>query len=454
MPNYVFVIDTKKQPLNPIHPGRARKLLNSGKAAVWRTYPFTIILKRAIASPLGTPNRIKLDPGSQVTGMALVNQQTGVVFWAAELTHRGDRIRAKLARRRAVRRNRRGRKTRYRQARFNHRKRSDGWLAPSLRHRVETTMTWVNRLLKYCPITDISIELVRFDTQKLQNPEISGACYQQGVLFGYELREYLLTKWQHQCAYCGAKNIPLEIEHIHPLSKGGSNRVSNLTIACHQCNQKKGSQPVEKFLKKKPEVLLKLLVQAKAPLKNAAAVNSTRWALFNSLKETGLTIETGTGGLTKYNRVIAGLPKTHWLDAACVGKSTHKLELKIKIDQPLLITCFGRGGRQKAAVNKYGYPIRHNQLKPIKGWLTGDIAKHKVHGIGRITPRSRGSFVLTLPDKTQFSVKPIDLKPVFRRDGYSYKFSRVFQELPGLRLAVDSAHLQPPTLSYLSCGNW
>jgi len=281
-------------------------------------------------------------------------------------------------------------------------------------------MTWVKRLRKYCPITDISMELVRFDIQKLQNPDISGVSYQQGVLFGYELREYLLTKWRHQCAYCGAKEVPLEIEHIHPKSKGGSDRVSNLAIACHKCNQKKGDKHVEQFLKKKPEVLKRLLAQAKAPLKDVAAVNSTRWLLFNRLRETGLAIEIGTGGLTKYNRTLQVLPKTHWLDAACVGKSTPMLE--IATTRPLLITCKGRGGRQKAALNKYGYPIRHNPLKPIKGWQTGDIAKHKVHGIDIITPRSRGSFVLTKPDKTQKSVKPIDLKPVFRRDGYSYKW--------------------------------
>lgn len=419
--NYVFVVDTKGQPLSPTHPARARKLLKQGLAAVFRTYPFTIVLKKTVENPGNEPLRLKLDPGASVTGIALVNQSRDTVVWAAELTHRGDRIRAKLAERRVVRRNRRCRKTRYRQARFNNRKRKDGWLAPSLNHRVETTLTWVNRLSSYCPITDISMELVRFDTQKLLNPEISGVEYQQGVLFGYELREYLLTKWQHQCAYCGAKNIPLEIEHIQPKSKGGSDRVSNLAIACHKCNQKKGSQPVEQFLFKKPEILKRLLVQAKAPLKNAAAVNSTRWALFNRLKQTGLPIEIGTGGLTKYNRMVQGLPKTHWIDAACVGKSTPRL--KIKTHQPLLITCFGRGGRQKAALNTYGYPIRHNPLKPIKGWLTGDMAKHRTHGIGRITPRSRGSFVLTKPDKTQFSVKPIDLKPVFRRDGYLYKFS-------------------------------
>ncbi|MGK7899909.1 MAG: RNA-guided endonuclease IscB [Hormoscilla sp.] len=420
MQNCVFVLDANKQRLNPIHPARARKLLKQGKAAVFRTYPFTIILRRTVEDPGLEPHRIKLDPGAKVTGIVLVNEKTGTVVWAAELTHRGDSIKKKLADRRAVRRNRRNRKTRYRPGRFNNRKRPLGWLAPSLQHRVETVMTWVKRLRKYCPITDISMELVRFDTQKLQNPEISGVEYQHGVLFGYELREYLLTKWRHQCAYCGAKEVPLEIEHIHPKSKGGSDRVSNLAIACHKCNQKKAASAVEQFLKKKPEVLKRLLAQAKAPLKDAAAVNSTRWALFNRLKETGLAIETGTGGLTKYNRTLQGLPKTHWLDAACVGRSTPML--KIATTRPLLITCKGRGGRQKAALNKYGYPIRHNPLKPIKGWQTGDIAKHKVHGIGRITPRSRGSFMLTKPDKTQKSVKPIDLKPIFRRDGYAYKW--------------------------------
>ena len=420
MQNRVFVLDANKQPLSPTHPARARKLLKQGKAAVFRTYPFTIILRKTVGDPGNELHRIKLDPGAKVTGIALVNERTCTVVWAAELTHRGDMIRQKLSFRRVVRRNRRNRKTRYRPARFNNRKRPLGWLAPSLQHRVETTMTWVKRLRKYCPITDISMELVRFDMQKLQNPEISGVSYQQGVLFGYELREYLLTKWRHQCAYCGAKEVPLEIEHIHPKSKGGSDSVSNLAIACHKCNQKKGDQHVEQFLKKKPEVLTRLLAQAKTPLKDAAAVNSTRWALFNCLKETGLVIEIGTGGLTKYNRTLQGLPKTHWLDAACVGKSTPMLEIATRA--PLLITCKGRGGRQKAALNKYGYPIRHNPLKPIKGWQTGDIAKHKVYGIGRITPRSRGSFVLTKPDKTQKSVKPIDLKPVFRRDGYSYKW--------------------------------
>ncbi len=140
-------------------------------------------------------------------------------------------------------------------------------------------MTWVKRLVRYCPVTSIALELVRFDTQALQNPEISGAEYQQGRLFGYEVREYLLEKWGRKCAYCGKENTSLEIEHIQPKSKGGTDRVCNLTLACHQCNQKKGDKLMEDFLKKKTDLLNKIKSQAKAPLRDAAAVNATRWAL-------------------------------------------------------------------------------------------------------------------------------------------------------------------------------
>ena len=95
--------------------------------------------------------------------------------------------------------------------------------------------------------------------------------------------------------------------------------MSNLTLACEPCNVKKGTQLIEDFLNKQPDVLAHILTQAKAPLTDAAAVNTTRWVLFERLKATGLPLETGSGGLTKYNRVRRTLPKTHWLDAACVA---------------------------------------------------------------------------------------------------------------------------------------
>ncbi|VXD25540.1 HNH endonuclease (fragment) [Planktothrix serta PCC 8927] len=177
--------------------------------------------------------------------------------------------------RRSLRRSRRNRKTRYRQARFLNRTRKKGGSAPSLQHRVETTLTWVNKLIKLAPIGSIVQELVRFDLQQLENPEISGIEYQQGELQGYEVRQYLLEKWSRKCAYCGVENVPLEVEHIHPKSQGGTDRISNLTVACHDCNQKKGSQDIQDFLSGKPDLLHRILRQAKQPLKDAAVVNST-----------------------------------------------------------------------------------------------------------------------------------------------------------------------------------
>src|SRR5213080_1578014 len=190
--NQVCVLDTTKQPLNPVHPGYARLLLKQGKAAVYRRYPFTIRLSRRVEQPILSPLRIKVDPGSKTSGLALVNDASGDVVWAAELTHRGEQIKRNLDRRRAVRRKRRQRKTRYRKPRFTNRRKRKGTLPPSLESRVSNVVTWVYRL------TNISQELVRFDTQALENPDIEGAQYQQGTLAGYEVREYVLLKWNHQ----------------------------------------------------------------------------------------------------------------------------------------------------------------------------------------------------------------------------------------------------------------
>jgi hypothetical protein len=189
----------------------------------------------------------------------------------------------------------------------------------------------------------------------MENPEIEGVEYQQGTLAGYETREYLLEKWGRQCAYCGKENIPLQIEHIVPRAKGGSNRVSNLCLACEKCNLAKGTKNIEEFLRSKPERLLRILAQAKAPLFDAAAVNTTHPELHKRLQTLGLPIECGSGGLTKYNRTTRELPKTHWLDAACVGKST-PLALQITGVQPLRIRANGHGCRQMCRMNKYGFP--------------------------------------------------------------------------------------------------
>ena len=138
------------------------------------------------------------------------------MVWAAELAHRGEAVKARLDQRRACRHSRRQRHTRYRPARFANRRRQEGWLPPSLESRIANTLTWVERLRRWCPIGAITLELVKFDTQLLQNAEISGVEYQQGQLAGYEIREYLLEKWGRRCAYCRATDRPLQVEHIVP----------------------------------------------------------------------------------------------------------------------------------------------------------------------------------------------------------------------------------------------
>ena len=433
MSNQVFVLDTNKQPLEPCSPTIAKKLLKAGKAAVFRQYPFTIILKKVVDKQELLPCQLKLDPGSKTTGIAIL--EGNKLIWAAELTHRGQQIKNDLESRRSLRRGRRGRNTRYRQPRFLNRTRESGWLPPSLEHRVLTTMTWVNKLIKLCPINTIAMELVRFDTQKLDLPEISGTEYQQGTLYQYEIREYLLLKFNRTCAYCGVKDVPLEVEHIQAKSKGGSNRVSNLTIACVPCNQTKSNLDIKEFLRDKPSLLKRILSQAKAPLKDASAVNSTRWKLFNFLKETGLPVTTGTGGQTKFNRTQQGLAKTHWLDAACVG-DTPKLE--IVTNQPLLIKCSGHGKRQVIHVDSYGFPRlnKSNQLvrksalvKTVKGFQTGDIVKAIVTKgkkigsyLGKVAVRSSGSFNIKTVAQTVQGINAKYCNQVHRKDGYVYGF--------------------------------
>jgi len=418
---HVFVLDTHKKPLSPCHPGKARRLLKSGRASVFRRYPFTIILHDTDADDCTVAEtQLKIDPGSKTTGLAILQENR--VISGAELVHRGRAIKDALLSRCQLRRGRRSRKTRYRKPRFLNRKRSKGWLPPSLESRIANVLTWVDRLRKVCHITAISQELVRFDTQKLQNPEVSGAEYQQGELFGYEVREYLLEKWGRKCAYCGVENTPLEVEHIVPKSKGGSDRVSNLTLACHKCNQTKGNQDIRDFLSGKPSILDRVLKQAKAPLKDAAAVNATRWALYQRLQETGLPIETGTGGTTKYNRTRLELPKTHWLDAACVGLSTPE-NLVVKVSKPLQIKATGRGNRRRILPNKYGFARGHRpRQKQFFAFQTGDIVKAivpngKYAGIhtGRVAVRSRPSFRLNA-----FDVHPKYLQTLQKADGYEY----------------------------------
>jgi len=270
---------------------------------------------------------------------------------------------------------------------------------------------------------------VRFDMQKLENPEISGVEYQQGTLLGYEVREYLLNKWNRTCAYCDDQNVPLEIEHIHPKSKGGSNRISNLALACRKCNEAKDSRDIAEFLAKDEKRLKRILAQAKAPLKDAAAVNSTRWRLFNSLKATGLVVNVGTGGRTKYSRISNNIPKTHALDAACVGSVNAVTDWQ---KPTLTIKCAGRGQYARTKLDAFGFPRGYSlRQKQVKGFATGDIVKAEVTKgkkigsyFGKVAIRASGSFNITTKTGVIQGVSHQYCKLVQRADGYGYLFNQ------------------------------
>ena len=426
---HAFVLDQDRKPLSPCRMARARILLATGRAAVFRRYPFTIILQDRGGAPTMREHRIKIDPGSRTTGVAIVQGATGRVVAAVEIEHRGQAVQTSLAERATLRGQRRARETRYRKPRFDNRTRREGRLPPSLESRVAHVLTWVDRFLRLCPITAVSQELVRFDLQKMEDPEISGVEYQQGTLAGYELREYLLEKFDRTCAYCGKTDVPLQVEHIVPRSRGGTDRVSNLTLACVPCNTRKGDTPVEDFLKRKPEVLERIRRQAKAPLKDATAVNATRRELFRRLKATCLPVECGSGGRTKLNRTVRGLPKTHWLDAACVGASTPE-HLGVAGVRPLLVEACGHGRRRRQNLDKFGSPRGEPARRPKTsfGFQTGDIVradipngKHRGTHTDRIAIRHRPSFRMGAID-----VHPDRLQTVHRADGYAYSFGKTF----------------------------
>lgn len=445
----VFVLDRQRHPLMPCHPARARKLLQSGRARVHHLAPFVIRLVGREAAQSEIPGvEVGIDPGSKATGISAFQTtlagRVGLV--SIEVQHRGRAIHKKMGQRAAYRRGRRSRNLRYRALRFENRTRPNGWLTPSLQHRVDSTMSMVNRLRRWAPVVAIHQELVRFDMQQIENPEISGVEYQQGTLAGFETREYLLAKFDRTCVYCGASGVgpgsaPMNLDHIVARSRGGSNRVSNLTLACVPCNDSKGNQAVEEWLAdtfgtEAAAIAKRVLARAKAPLRDAAAVNATRWALWRALTASGLAVSTGSGGRTKWNRSRFNVPKSHTLDALCVGEADGVVSYP---GQATVAKSAGRGRYQRAQPDKYGFTKGHYRLpgkertpsaghkrrsKAVLGFRTGDLVravvprgkKAGVH-LGRVGVRSTGRFNIRTKDALA--------------QGISYKYCTILQRADG-----------------------
>jgi len=380
----VPVLNMRGRPLMPTTPRKARILIKEGKAKVVQRTPFTIQLLYATGETKQDVT-LGIDAGYSTVGFSAVTTDRELI--AGELNLRSD-IKRLLDKRRVYRRSRRSRKW-YREPRFNNRAKEKGWLAPSILHKLNSHIKLIEKLKKILPITRIIIEVASFDTQKMQKPEISGVEYQQGELQGYEVREYLLQKFGRKCAYCGKKDVPLEIEHIIPKSRGGSDRVSNLTISCHECNQAKGNQTAEEFGHPK--------IQSKAEksLKATVFMNFVRSRIVDLLE-----CDQTFGYITKHDRIELGLPKSHANDAFVIaggGGQTRSDSIIIgkqvrRQNRSLYKANFLKGGR-----------LKRNTVKEVKGFRRFDKVKYGnkecfVHGL-----RSSGYFDLRSADGSKIS---------------------------------------------------
>ena len=450
----VIALDKRKKPLGFVTPKRARKLLEKKRAVVHKVYPFTIRIKDIDSRNFEIKEyKLKIDPGSKHTGLSIVDNDNNVYF-LAELEHRGDVIKSNLETRAGARRNRRQRETRYRRCKWiNHylkkgskykaeSPRKDGWLPPSAESIENNIINFTKKYSKLINITKLSIENVRFDMQLLDNPDIQGVEYQQGELYGYEIKEYLLNKYGNSCQYCqgASKDTILEVEHMISKANNGSNSIKNLNIACKKCNQDKGSLNLDKWLEKLKKSKSKLSVERvkciEKVLDDKVLIKKNYGAWVNSYKNRLIKdskvlsnikeIELASGGRTKFNRINLDLPKTHYYDSLCVGDVAEGF--KFKTPKVLKIKACGRGSRFRGRTNSCGIITKNlPRQKEFFGFQTGDLVKANVTKgkkvgvyLGRVAVRSSGYFNITTKDKVVQGIKYSDCSKIQRNDGYSY----------------------------------
>lgn len=286
--------------------GKVRRLLRDGLAVVMRREPFTIKLTYD-TDEITQPVTLGVDAGTKHVGLSATTE-TKELF-AAEVSLRTDIVKL-LAQRRETRRTRRNRKTRYRKARFDNRRKLEGWLAPSIEQRIQSHLNLIAKVNSILPITKTVIEVAQFDTQLLKDSDIQGEQYQQGVQLGFfNTREYVLARDNHQCQCCHgkSKNPILNVHHIESRQTGG-NSPDNLVTLCETCHKAYHKGQVE----------LKFKRNFKS-LRDAAVMSIMRWELYNRAKNIWNNVHLTYDYITKHTRVENGLDKGHSIDARCIS---------------------------------------------------------------------------------------------------------------------------------------
>lgn len=303
---FVYVLSKDGKPLMPTKRlGKVRHLLKDGKAKVVKRTPFTIQLLYD-SKEFVQDVSLGVDAGSKVVGLSATTEKEEL--FASNVILRNDIV-GLLADRRARRKDRRYRKTRYRVARFNNRKKGDGWIAPSVRQKIDTHLKVVANVHKILPISKIIVETAAFDIQKIKNPEISGAEYQQGEQLDFwNVREYVLFRDGHTCQHCKGKSGDkiLNVHHIESRKTGG-NAPNNLITLCETCHKKYHSGEI------------KLKIKRGESFRDAAFMGIMRWIFYDELKKIYSDVFMTFGYVTKKIRIKNGLEKDHRVDARCIS---------------------------------------------------------------------------------------------------------------------------------------
>ena len=308
----VYVLSKNGQPIMPTkNHAKVRLLLNSGKARVVNRCPFTIQLT-GTCKTFTQEISLGVDAGSKHIGLSATT--TKAVLFEANVMLRNDIVDL-ISSRRELRRSRRYRKTRYRKPRFLNRVKSKktGWLAPSIKHKVESHLTMIAKVHKILPIFKTIVEVASFDIQKIKNPDISGVEYQQGEQLNFwNVREYVLFRDNHQCQCCKGKSKDkvLNVHHIESRKTGG-NAPNNLITLCETCHTKYH----------KGEIKLPAKIKRGTSFRDATFMGIMRWAFYNKLKEIYQNVNLTYGYITKNTRIRNNLPKEHYIDARCISKN-------------------------------------------------------------------------------------------------------------------------------------
>ena len=403
----VYVLSKTGQPLMPTeNHAKVRVLLKQGKAKVVNKCPFTIQL---LYSSTNYTQKVTLgvDSGSKHIGLSATTKNK--VLFESDVELRNNIVDL-LSTRRELRRSRRSRKLRYRKPRFNNRKRSDGWLAPSVKQKVDSHITMIAKVHKILPISNIIVEAASFDIQKIKNPAISGADYQQGEQLDFwNVREYVLFRDVHKCQCCHGKSKDkiLTVHHIESRKTGG-NAPNNLITLCETCHT-----GYHKGIVKLPKTIHRGM-----SFKDATFMGIMRWALYEKLKTIYSDVKLTYGYITKKIRIKNGLPKDHYIDARCISGNPNAVN-NGDVYYYKKVRCHNRQ-IHKNTILKGGYRKRNQAAYEVKGFRLYDKVLWKGQKCFIFGRRSTGYMDLRLLDGTHLnaSVGYKNLKLLKMRSNY------------------------------------